>query len=146
VHTCPRCEATYVLDNDSCEARWQTILALDHSRQSPWGPLHALSFATYTLQHAGSAARGTTARSWELLERVIGRGEPLDRVVADFRRRGAVGTRLASPVQASPRAFAVTIADLDEFDAATFESDLMRWARATHDTWAGRVLPPHESE
>lgn len=140
MRSCPQCGATYVAPDDTCEARWQRLLALDHSRQAPWGPLHALSFATWTLQHPDAAAPGSVARCRELLERVIGRGEPLARVAADFRARPPAepSTRsLELPLELSrrPRRFGVTIADLGDFDGATFESVLQRWAQATLEAW-----------
>lgn len=132
MHACPQYGAVYATPDDSCEARWPQRLALDHSRKAPWGPLHALSFATWTLQHADMAAPGSVARSRELLERVTGHGEPLARVVADFRRRapGHASERLLE-VPARPPRFEITIADLGDFDRATFEPNLHRWAQAT---------------
>lgn len=135
-HTCPQCAAAYTAPDDSCHVRWQQLLALDHSRQAPWGPLHALTFATWMLQHPDTAVPGTKARCRELLERVIGRGEPLERVVSDFRRRlPGDEPRHSVDLPTPPRRFEVTIADLGDFGAATFESNLHRWALATLASW-----------
>ena len=48
---CDECGARYTEPGDSCQARFDQLLALDHSRQEPWGSRHGLAFAAFALQH-----------------------------------------------------------------------------------------------
>ncbi|HRQ78482.1 MAG TPA: DUF5946 family protein [Gemmatimonadaceae bacterium] len=128
---CDECGASYTERDDSCQARFDQLLALDHSRQEPWGSRHGLAFAVFALQHPRRYGAGSVARSLELIQRVVRDGEPLASVVADFRAR--TDTEVPAPIDASPRTFAVTIADLGDFDAASYAHDLQRWARAALD-------------
>lgn len=124
---CEDCGAHYQDADDSCQARFEQLLALDHSRQEPWGSRHGLAFAAFALQHPRRFSTASVARSRELIERVVA-GEPLARVIAELRAQPqAVAGRQPA---AAPAPFAVTIADLGNFNAAIYADDLLRWARA----------------
>src|ERR1051326_7998235 len=53
---CVECGAEYESDEDSCVARFDRLLALDHSRQEPWGSRHGQAFAAFALQHPATVA------------------------------------------------------------------------------------------
>lgn len=125
---CDECGARYTEPEDSCQARFDQLLALDQSRQEPWGSRHGLAFAAFALQHPQRFSAATVAQARVLIERVIRDGEPLTRVVAEFRARPQTGVpALHAGV---PTSFAVTIADLGAFDADAYPAALERWARA----------------
>lgn len=128
---CDECGARYQDANDSCQARFDQLLALDHSRQEPWGSRHGLAFAAFALQHPRRFSAASVSRAHELVTRVVLDGEPLATVIAEFRAQpqAVAGTPPALP---SPP-FAVTIADLGTFRAETYANDLSRWARAAVD-------------
>ncbi len=125
---CEECGAEYTEPADSCQARFDQLLALDHSRREPWGSRHGLAFAAFAVQHPTRFPAGSVSQSRELIERVAVAGEPLAHVVAEFRTRRA--PRSAAPLAPAARAFSVTIADLGPFDAAAYPEALLRWARA----------------
>lgn len=125
---CAECGARYTEPDDSCQARFDQLLALDHSRQEPWGSRHGLAFAAFALQHPQRFPAASVAQARELVQRVVVAGEPLAHVTAEFRTRPRA-ERLA-PATTGPQRFAVTIADLGTFEAATYPDDLRRWARA----------------
>jgi hypothetical protein len=50
---CPECGATYSEEGDSCAARFDQLLALDHSRREPWGSRHGQAYAAFALQSWG---------------------------------------------------------------------------------------------
>lgn len=124
---CDECGATYEDRDDSCQARFDQLLALDHSRREPWGSRHALAFAAFALQHPRRFP-ASVAQARELVERVCVGGEALAAVVAELRARPRSNGPTV-PV-GTPRPFAVTIADLGTFEAATYPDALLRWARA----------------
>ena len=140
--TCHDCGANYTHSDDSCTARFDQLLALDHSWREPWGSRHGLAFAAFALQHPSRYDVATVARAHELLTRVIERGEPLGVAVRDFRARIAsgqtTGASAETPAEAAawtlpPRnstAFATTIADLGEFAADGYAEQLESWCRA----------------
>ena len=134
---CPQCGAEYDSADDSCTARWHALLALDHSRRSPWGPLHGLAFATYALQHPDGSAPNALGRAWESLERIVGRGEDIGAVFARFRARPKARDDLPEKLRAehAPRGYSMTIADLGNFGAQTYESRLRAWAACTYASW-----------
>jgi hypothetical protein len=125
---CEECGARYQDANDSCQARFDQLLALDHSRQEPWGSRHGLAFAAVALQHPRRFPPASVARSRELITRVVLAREPLAAVVAEFRAQPQAVSATPPPPLAPP--FAVTIADLGDFPAETYQEDLLRWARA----------------
>jgi hypothetical protein len=131
--TCGDCGARYDAPGDDCAARFAMLLALDHSRQEPWGSRHGLAFAVYALQHPGAHDARTRRRALEFLDRVLRRGEPIAEVVRTFRARGGDDPVADAPAPPSAGPYTVTIADLGTFDAATYAADLERWCRATLD-------------
>lgn len=140
---CPECGASYVAAGDSCAARFEALLALDHSRREPWGSRHGQAFAAFVLQHPAAHA-GSLDRAWAALHRIHVAGEAASRVfgalvAAAGATPGGWGTppRTASML-GSP---AVTIADLGDFAAATYPERLEAWCRAALAAW-GAALPP----
>src|ERR1700684_4063686 len=51
----------------SCDDIFQQLLALDHSRQAPWGPLHGVAVACFFLQHSSRMPRAARPLYWALL-------------------------------------------------------------------------------
>jgi hypothetical protein len=129
---CAECGARYESPDDSCARRFEQLLALDHSRQEPWGSRHGLAFAVFALQHPQQYDLASRTRSFELLDRVIRHREALESVVREFRARGK---RAGSPMPASAIAarppFPVTIVDCGDFEATTYPDQLERWCAAT---------------
>lgn len=125
---CDECGAEYTERDDSCQVRFDQLLALDHSQQEPWGSRHGLAFAAFALQHPRRFSSATVARSRELVTRVCVGGESLARVVAEFRAWPLASAPETATADATE--FAVTIADLGAFDAASYPDALLRWARA----------------
>jgi hypothetical protein len=132
-----------------CDELFHTLLALDHSRQPPWGPLHGVSVACFLLQHPGrseASRRGREGELWELVRGYIDGGlAAVDWIVRrarwDNSRRGSRAGG-ASPEDASSSAvpgvatgpFAVTIEDVavdGTFPADGFADRLAAWAAAT---------------
>lgn len=128
---CGECGARYSDRAESCAARFAVLLALDHSRQEPWGSRHGLAFAAFALQHPARYPEGTRARSYELLVRVIEDGQPLSTVLREFRTRDVRAVAAEPPPSADGRPFPVTIADLGESDAYAYAEHLELWCRAT---------------
>lgn len=102
---CADCGAAWRDGEDSCAARFDRLLALDHSRREPWGSRHGIAFAVYALQHLTQFP--ATSRSMR---------ETPDLVVPHPRD-----------------GFAVTIDALGDFDAASYVTALERWCVATLD-------------
>lgn len=140
---CPECGAAYEADGDSCATRFEALLALDHSRQEPWGSRHGQAFAAYVLQHPVAHAPSLD-RAWAALHRIYVQGEPPALVFgALVRERGAMPSGWRTPPRL-PRPItmpAITVADLADFAAATYPERLDAWCRASLAAW-GAVLPP----
>jgi len=66
---CPECGATYSEEGDSCAARFDQLLALDHSRREPWGSRHGQAFAAFALQHP-VIHEASLDRGWAALWRI----------------------------------------------------------------------------
>lgn len=134
---CPQCGASYDKSENSCEQRFSALLALDHSRQEPWGSRHGSTFSVFTLQHPDGKSREALERCWTLLHRVWIAGDDPQYVAQALHRieNGGVGPLWSVPPmpdpQRWPRQFLVTIADLGDFEASRFAADLERWCRAT---------------
>ena len=140
-HVCPQCGASYEDAEDSCAQRFSALLALDHSRQEPWGSRHGSAFAAYTLQHPMGQSRELLERCWTILQRIWVSGDNPQFVVRTL--RGAENGRphpwtvpSLTADAASPRRPRVTIADLGEFAAAGYPGQLEDWCRATLDALA----------
>jgi hypothetical protein len=134
---CSECGAHYSSSTDTCVARFDQLLALDHSRREPWGSRHGQAFAAFALQHPLLFVDSVDA-AWAALYRIYCLDTPPTRVFADLRglhdrtafdgvvpRRPLVGRALPT----------VTIADLGDFSAATYPSQLDAWCRATLRAW-----------
>ena len=135
---CPSCGAAYSTPGDCCAARFDELLALDHSRTEPWGSRHAIAFSVFALQHADRFDRKVLQRSWTLLCNVCEQGHDLQRITAAFRRSGNKDTGWESaplPSGSPTPPFAVTIADLGAFGAETYPELLDRWCNATLAHW-----------
>lgn len=128
---CGECGARYASDGGSCAERFERLLALDHSRQEPWGSRHGQAFAAFVLQHPTTHA-ASVERAWAALYRIYVHGEPPRAVFASFRGR-AEDERLRQ-VPALPPAGAeaptVTIVDLGDFAPETYAARLDAWCRA----------------
>lgn len=137
--TCPECGASFAADDDSCELRFQHLLALDHSRQAPWGPLHGLAFAAFALQHPGRYDDAVLERAWMLVQRVVRGGEDAFRVAQDMRLRppdARAWEGAPFPGRSAPRRpFGVTIATLGEFPADRYSEQALTWGAAAIEGW-----------
>lgn len=135
-NTCPQCGAVYRSSADSCECRFDSLLALDHSRQEPWGSRHGSAFAAFVLQHSAGRSREMLERCWMLLYRIWVGGEDPRAVAHSLRRieNGELDPPPTPPLRmnaGATRSFRVTIADLGEFEAASYPRLLEDWCRAT---------------
>ena len=140
-HVCPQCGAAYETADDSCARRFSALIALDHSRQEPWGSRHGSAFAAYTLQHPVGQPRVVLERCWIMLQRIWVAGDDPQfvartlRAVEDGRPHPWTVPPLPGDAD-TPRRPRVTIADLGEFDAEGYPGRLEAWCRATLDATA----------
>lgn len=121
---------------------YERLLALDHSREAPWGPLHAVVVAAYTLQHSDSPVDSNDPRLVLLREFVDGGVPALGRVTSARRRANShrsSGPRAEeSRPLARPASYAVTITDVavhGDFPAEGHEERMRAWAVAVLDAW-----------
>ena len=131
---CAQCGAIYEQAFDSCAERFNALLALDHSRQEPWGSRHGSAFAAYTLQHPQGVGRESLERCWLLLYRIWIAGDDPQFVARTLREmdRGERPTWKTPPLPLKPSGVPhVTIADLGAFDADVYPALLESWCRAT---------------
>ena len=142
--SCPECGAQYPDEAVTCETRFHALLALDHSRQEPWGSRHGEAFAAFALQHP-SAFPASLDAAWSALYRIYCFGESAADVFASVRegRAARVGNstipvRPPEPI-ARPR---VTIMDLGDFAAPTYATQLDAWCRATLVAWGAAIHAP----
>ena len=151
VTRCRQCGGN-VPEGETCADRFNVLLALDHSRQEPWGSRHGLAFAAYTLQHSAGIGSNVLENSWLMLSRVFEHGDDRQVVVKGIRAtyRGRHETTYSRdnrisqeawqastlPVRkAPPNIFTVTIADLGEFPAHLYAAQLDAWCLATMNAW-----------
>jgi len=134
---CSECGAQYVSDSQSCLARFEELLALDHSRREPWGSRHGQAFAAFALQHP-IRHRSSLDAAWVALYRIYCRNESPSAVFTSIRHAGGrpdpnsdLPSRPLEPI-ASPR---LTIVDLGDFAATTYAARLDEWCRATLIAW-----------
>jgi hypothetical protein len=123
-----------------CAERFAILLALDHSRQEPWGSRHGLAFAAYTLQHPASQSREALERCWLMLCRVYVAGDDRMDVARGLRAFGGRSpTHWSAPPfpkpEALPSHFETTIADLGTFGADEYAARLDAWCRAALAGW-----------
>ncbi|MDE3725144.1 DUF5946 family protein [Nocardiopsis sp. N85] len=141
--TCARCGA---VSGTPCEELFQRLLALDHSRQEPWGPLHGVAVACYRLQHPASLAEGTHAFPLELLRTHVEDGAEASRKLTERARR-ANSHRVrrrehgapAAPRTNVPSGFTFTVAEVavdGGFPAEGHTERVRAWAEATLAAWS----------
>lgn len=138
---CPECGARYADSSDSCAARFAMLLALDHSHREPWGSRHGQAFAAFALQHAAQYASSLDT-AWAALYRVYIDRVPTAEVFASLRAsRGVAPPTWRVPRRPMARLGApeITIADLADFDAATYAERLDAWCLATLTSWGVAV-------
>ena len=127
--TCAQCGATFADATQSCEERFDTLLALDHSHVQPWGSRHGLAFSTFALQHPRGRTAAQLAACWVMLHRVWIEGDNRAKLAAAMRERQDQPPAEwgVPPLPAAPpagTAYTVTIADLGGFDAETYPEKL----------------------
>jgi hypothetical protein len=138
--TCPECGAVYARDADDCGARFDALLALDHSRTEPWGSRHGLAFSAFALQHPGRFPPDVAGRAWIMLYSVYILGSDYQRVTTAMRRMGRQNPDWGIPPLPAGKArppFTVTIANLGSFEAEKYPELLDRWCNATLAGWRG---------
>lgn len=135
---CPECGATYSEEGQSCAARFEELLALDHSRREPWGSRHGQAFAAFALQHPVTH-EASLDRAWAALWRIYVAGESPARVFgALVTHRGRIPLADKNvPARPATRALmpSVTIGDLADFAAETYPARLDAWCRAALSSW-----------
>lgn len=139
VAPCAQCGAV-LASGITCADRFDALLALDHSRQQPWGSRHGLAFCVYTLQHPDGHTPSEIYRYWSFLQRVYTYGSSPGDVAQQIRAVGGKTPEFwdVAPLRGAvdpPREFAVTIADLGDFEAETYAGKLDDWCRATIAAW-----------
>ena len=159
MQTCTECGAVAAVP---CRELFERLLALDHSRQEPWGPLHGVVVACYRLQHPAALPARDRGPALDLIHQYERGGlDALQRWAAHARRanshrltggrdRPFGDTRPASTADGSRTrpdtdaatgdSYAVTIADVavdGTFPAAGHRRRVRSWARATLATWGG---------
>ncbi len=136
-----RCECG-AADPVRCRERFDRLLALDHSREAPWGPLHGVAVACYRLGHPGALRRGEPAALLGMLDAFLtGGAAGADRFARHRRRavahRGGPAPSDDAPV-AAPTAFGVSIDDVaagGDFPADGHTERVRAWAEATAAAW-----------
>lgn len=140
---CPDCGADCPAQGDDCQGRFDALLALDHSRQEPWGSRHALAFSAFALQHASRYGSDVRQRAWTFLCAVFVRGDDRVAVARALRAAGRDtpdwGLPPLRPDTPTPP-FEMTIADLGAFDAQSYADLLDRWCRATIAAWSAPAI------
>jgi hypothetical protein len=135
--TCKECGAHYADDEDSCASRFDELLALDHSRQEPWGSRHGQAFAAYALQHPAIHARSLDS-AWAELYRIYVLGEYPAAVIASMRAgRPATGVPPRPPHRIAPPK--ITIADLGDFGSETYSVRVDDWCKAALISWGASI-------
>jgi len=137
---CSQCGAVFPEAGSTCEEQFDKLLALDHSRVQPWGSRHGLAFSTFAMQHAGGRSSAQLAACWIMLYRVWIEGDNRAKLAAAMRARQDLPPAEwgVPPLPSPPPAgtpYAVTIADLGDFDADTYVEKLEEWGRATLAAW-----------
>ncbi|MFC0599149.1 DUF5946 family protein [Streptomyces palmae] len=134
----------------SCGELFQELLARDHARQPPWGPLHGVSVSCFLLQHPGRLPADGGAMAWALLHAYLAGGlDAVNPLVGRARRAnshrvgGAPSPVVRGPEMphgyAPPSRFSCTIEDVavdGTFPAEGFAERVRAWAAATVDAWS----------
>jgi hypothetical protein len=143
-----------VAASSSCDGLFQDLLALDHSRQAPWGPLHGIAVACFLLQHSPRVPASARAVYWAMLHGYLEGGlDAVTRMTDRVRRLNShrFGGR---PPEASdypgappfpdtdpPTSHDTTIVDValdGGFPATGYEARVRSWAADTIAAW--RIL------
>jgi hypothetical protein len=151
---CPECGGPAA--PRSCDELFQELLALDHSRQAPWGPLHAVAAACFLLQHPSRLPATARPLHWAMLHAYLRGGlaavAPMTERVRrlNSHRGGGRAPRAGDypgappfPAGGPPRRYAVTIADValegrspdGGFPADGYADRLRAWAADTVGAW-----------
>ncbi|MFF4284301.1 DUF5946 family protein [Streptomyces sp. NPDC001633] len=147
---CPECGHRASMESRSCDELFHLLLALDHARQAPWGPLHGVSVACFLFQHPSRLPADEGAMAWALLHAYLEGGlQEVNQLVGQARRgnshrgknaRPRVSRDVALPPRdAPPSRFAVTIEEVavdGTFPAEGFPERVTAWAAATVDAWS----------
>ena len=134
---CAQCGAEYENENDSCSARFDRLLALDHSRQEPWGSRHGQAFAAFALQHPATYP-SSLDHAWQALFCIYFRGHQPAYVFAALRARRFVDNDIPQRPDRRAEMPSVTIADLADFAADTYAERLDELCRASLAAWGLR--------
>lgn len=139
-NACPECGAIHPDPAHSCTERFQAFLALDHSRQEPWGSRHGIVFSCYSLQHPLQQPLEVLERAWLVLHRLVVERDNPTRLFAGLRRSGEIRPTdwNAPPLPPTPKPggpYDVTIADLGKFEAPDYPALVDAWSRATYERW-----------
>jgi hypothetical protein len=137
---CVQCGAVFAGEGDTCEEQFDKLLALDHSRVQPWGSRHGLAFSTFALQHPNDRGAAQLTACWIMLYRVWIKGDNRAKLAAAMRSRQDLPPQEwdvppLPPIPAAGTRYAVTIADLGEFDADSYVHKLEEWGKATLAAW-----------
>jgi len=100
VTRCPECGAPWP---PTCEELFHAVLALDHARRPPWGPLHAVTVACFLLQHPSRQPAADRARTWTILQTYLADGLPATTRLTEQARR-ANSHRRRKPAPEPPTA------------------------------------------
>ena len=142
VTTCDECGAIYTADGDSCSARFDQLLALDHSRREPWGSRHGQAFAAFALQHPRTFDAALD-HAWAALHRIYVEGVDARRVYTELVRGGGELPHwwlvIPRPARRVAVPATVTIGDLGDFAAETYPLRLDAWCRASLASWGGET-------
>jgi len=141
---CPQCGAPSLGAPGACRRRFDELLALDHSRQEPWGSRHGLVFAAYALQHPADFPRGVLERSWLALTRIYVRGEAPARVFGALRSHppNSASEWGVPPLPGVPSPHAPpqrTIADLAPAERDGYGERVDSWCRSALRWWGAAV-------
>jgi Family of unknown function (DUF5946) len=139
----------------SCDDLFQVLLALDHSRQAPWGPLHGIALASFFLQHSSRLPRAARPLYWALLHAYLRGGLATAAPMIERTRQLNSHRRGGRTPQASdypgappfpdiepPRDYGTTIADValdGSFPAAGYEERVRSWAADTTGAWRAAI-------
>ncbi len=139
---CSQCGAEGLGAPGACRARFDELLALDHSRQEPWGSRHGLVFAAYALQHPGDFTRETLERSWLALHRVLLQGDDPAKVFAALRNHpprapGEWGVPELPAMPTAKRGPGRTIAELDPMEVEGYADRVTAWCQSALAGWGG---------
>ncbi|TCP57465.1 hypothetical protein EV191_1011421 [Tamaricihabitans halophyticus] len=134
----------------NCAELFDRLLALDHAREEPWGPLHSIVVACYFLQHPAAEADAST--QWGFLQVYLRDGlAAVHARQATARRRnshrhsgrsphdGLFADVPQLPANGPARPFTMTIADVSaggDFPAEGHTERVRAWAAATVAAWS----------